>query len=73
MLNVFLATGCRDQEIAHLEYSNLNFINNTVRIQKKNVFKWKPKSKAGTRNIPISGPAEGYLLRVVIVLRLSYK
>lgn len=54
ILNMFLATSCRDQEIAHLEYTDLNFANNTVRIQKKDFLRWKPKSRAGTRNLPIS-------------------
>jgi integrase len=54
ILNLFLASGCRDQEIAHLEFTDLNFATNTIRIQKKDCFNWKPKSKAGTRSILIS-------------------
>jgi integrase len=54
ILSLFLATGCREQEIGHLEFSDLNVRDRLVRIQKKPHFHWKPKTKAGTRDIPIS-------------------
>jgi integrase len=54
ILAFFLATGCREQEIAHVEFSDLNPNTRVVRIQKKPHFNWKPKTDAGTRNIPVS-------------------
>ncbi|HEY2352955.1 MAG TPA: site-specific integrase [Candidatus Acidoferrum sp.] len=52
ILQFFLSTGCRDQEVAHVEFSDLDREHNLVRIHKKP--DWKPKTAAGTRSIPIS-------------------
>jgi integrase len=54
ILQFFLATGCRDQEVSHLEYSDLDRTNNLVRIQKKAYYQWKPKTPASTWSIPVS-------------------
>jgi integrase len=53
-VDFFLATGCREQEVAHIEFADLNPKTRIVRIQKKPHLKWEPKTEAGTRNIPLS-------------------
>jgi integrase len=54
ILQFFLSTGMREQEVAHCEFRDLNLDTRTVRVQKKPHYNWKPKSAAGTRSIPIS-------------------
>jgi integrase len=52
ILDFFLATGCREQEVGNIEFSDLIPSLGVVRIQKKT--HWKPKTRAGSRDIPIS-------------------
>jgi integrase len=57
LIRFFIGTGCRDMEVATLEWDDIDFVRKTVRIHKKvlNDFGlWKPKTRAGTRTIPIS-------------------
>jgi integrase len=54
ILAFFLATGCREQEVAHVEFADLNPNTRVVRIQTKPHYNWEPKTDAGTRNIPVS-------------------
>ena len=53
LIRFFVSTGCRDMEVAHVEWSDINWIQKTVRIQAKPKWNWKPKTKAGTRTIPV--------------------
>jgi integrase len=53
VLRFFVATGCREQEIAHVEWSDINWIRKTVWIHAKPQHGWKPKTAAGTRTIPL--------------------
>lgn len=50
---VLRQTGLRKGEFAHLEYSDILFRENAIRVQAKPQYDWKPKSKKGTRNVPI--------------------
>jgi integrase len=57
LIRFFVGTGCRDMEVATLEWSDIDFVHKTVRIHAKflpGFGNWKPKTKAGTRTIPIS-------------------
>lgn len=57
LIRFFVGTGCRDMEVATLEWDDIDFVRKTVRIHKKvltNFGLWKPKTRAGTRTIPIS-------------------
>jgi integrase len=53
VIRFFVATGMREQEVAHTEWSDINWIAKTVRVQAKPHYDWKPKTKAGTRTIPL--------------------
>ena len=64
LIRLFVGTGCREQEIAHLEWTDINWVDKTVWIHTKKCDDcadciasggiWKPKTRAGTRKIPIS-------------------
>ncbi len=57
LIRFFIGTGCRDMEVATLEWDDIDFVRRTVRIHKKVLADfglWKPKTRAGTRTIPIS-------------------
>lgn len=57
LIRFFIGTGCRDMEVATLEWDDIDFVRKTVRIHKKVLTDfglWKPKTRAGTRTIPIS-------------------
>jgi integrase len=57
LIRFFIGTGCRDMEVATLEWDDIDFVGKTVRIHKKVLTDfglWKPKTRAGTRTIPIS-------------------
>lgn len=54
LIRFFVGTGMRDMEVAHLEWTDIDWTNKTVRIQAKSKYAWKPKTLAGTRTIPIS-------------------
>jgi integrase len=64
LIRLFVGTGCRDQEIAHLEWTDINWVDKTVWIHTKKCVDcadciamggiWKPKTRAGTRKIPTS-------------------
>lgn len=64
LVRLFRSAGCRDMEIAHLRDTDLNVRTKEIMIRQKpcNDCKkcrsrgciWKPKTKAGTRNIPVS-------------------
>ena len=54
LIRFFIGTGCRDMEVATLEWDDIDFVRKTVRIHAKPHFNWKPKTRAGTRTIPIS-------------------
>jgi integrase len=64
LIRFFRSTGCREMEVAHLNHTDINTHTKEIMIRQKpcsdcrdcvsvgNV--WKPKTKAGTRNIPVS-------------------
>jgi len=54
LIRFFVSSGCREQEVAHLEWSDLDWIRKTVWIHAKPQFGWKPKTAAGTRRVPLS-------------------
>jgi integrase len=54
LIRFFVGTGCRDMEVAHLEWDDINWAEKTVWIHSKPHLGWKPKTRAGTRKIPIS-------------------
>ena len=63
LVRVFRSTGCRDMEIAHLSSDDVNPRTKEILIRRKQCFHcrdcgsqnnvWKPKTEAGTRNIPV--------------------
>ncbi len=64
LVRLFRSTGCRDMEIAHLRSDDVNPRTKEILIRRKSCFHckdclsqnsvWKPKTEAGTRNIPVS-------------------
>ena len=54
LIRFFVGTGMRDMEVAHLEWNDIDWAGKTVRVQEKPKYDWKPKTRAGTRTIPIS-------------------
>jgi integrase len=64
LIRLFRSVGCRDMEIAHLNFTDINSRTKEIMIRQKPCFDckdcisegnvWQPKTKAGTRNIPIS-------------------
>lgn len=53
LLRFFLSTGCREQEVAHVEWSDVDWNRKTIQIQAKPHYGWTPKTSAGTRRIPL--------------------
>ena len=53
LLRFFLATGCREQEVAHAEFSDINYGKKFIQVQAKPEYGWSPKTEAGTRKIPL--------------------
>jgi integrase len=74
LLRLFRSMGCREMEIAHLNHTDINPHTKEIMIRQKPCFDckgcvsvgnvWKPKTKAGTRNIPVSDS----LLRELLAL-----
>jgi integrase len=64
LVRLFRSVGCREMEIAHLNDTDINVRTKEIMIRQKPCFHcedcisegnvWKPKTKAGTRNIPVS-------------------
>lgn len=54
LIRFFVGTGMRDMEVAHLEWTDIDWADKTVRSQAKPKHGWKPKTRAGTRTIPIA-------------------
>ena len=64
LVRLLRSVGCRDMEIAHLNDRDINPRTKEILIRQKPCFHckecisrgniWKPKTKAGTRNIPVS-------------------
>jgi integrase len=64
LVRLFRSAGCRDMEIAHLYRSDIDTRTKSLKIRAKKCHDcadcisqggiWKPKTKAGTRNIPLS-------------------
>jgi len=64
LIRLFRSIGCREMEIAHLNNTDINPHTKEIMIRQKPCFDcrdcvsvgnvWKPKTKAGTRNIPVS-------------------
>jgi len=54
VLRFFVGSGCREQEAAHVVWSDFDWIRKTVWIHAKPQYGWKPKTAAGTRRIPLS-------------------
>ena len=64
LIRFFRSVGCREMEIAHLNHTDINLRTKEIMIRQKPCFHckdcisegnvWKPKTKAGTRNIPVS-------------------
>lgn len=53
LLRFFHATGMREQEVAHAEALDINWGKKFIQVQPKPKWNWKPKTKAGTREIPL--------------------
>ena len=53
-IRFFVGTGCREQEVAHVEWPDIDWVRKTVWIHAKPQHGWKPKTAAGTRKIPIA-------------------
>lgn len=53
VIRFFVGTGCREQEVAHVEWPDINWVRKTVWIHAKPDYCWKPKTAAGTRTIPL--------------------
>ena len=63
LVRLFRSTGCRDMEVAHLSSDDVNSRTKEILIRRKPCFHckdcvsqnsvWKPKTEAGTRNIPV--------------------
>ena len=53
LLRFFLATGMREQEVAHAEYSDINYEKKYIQVQEKPRYNRSPKTDAGTRKIPL--------------------
>jgi integrase len=58
VIHFFLRTGCRDGEVSHMTWKDIDFKNKQILVREK-VGIWKPKDKEN-RNIPIE---DGVLLR----------
>jgi len=54
VIRFFVGTGCREQEVAHLQWPDINWVTKTIWIHAKPDYGWKPKTAAGTRKIPLS-------------------
>lgn len=54
VIRFFVGTGCREQEVAHVEWHDINWVTKTIWIHAKPQYGWKPKTAAGTRKIPLS-------------------
>jgi integrase len=52
LFKTFLMSGCREQEIMHLDWKDLNFRHNTIRVSHKPEFHWTPKAYK-EREIPV--------------------
>jgi integrase len=52
IFSVFLKAGLRERELIHLEWSDLNFKDSTLRVSAKPDYGWKPKTNS-EREIPI--------------------
>lgn len=52
IFSVFLKTGLREKELIHLEWSDLNFKESTLRVSAKPLYGWRPKTNS-EREIPI--------------------
>jgi integrase len=59
LIQTFLRTGARDQEVAHLKYSDLDFRRKQIIISEKPEYGWRPKGKR-SRTIPLE---DGVLLK----------
>ena len=53
-----LYSGCRKDELLHLRWSDLDLAREVIQISSKKGKwgEWRPKTSAGTREIPITGP-----------------
>jgi integrase len=60
LLRFFHATGMREQEVAHAERSDIGMT--YIQVEEKPEYNWKPKTKAGTRKIPLSASLRDDLL-----------
>jgi integrase len=53
LVRFFHGAGMREQEVAHAELSDINFAKKFIQVQVKPKWNWKPKTKAGTRKVPL--------------------
>jgi integrase len=53
LVRFFLATGMREQEVAHAEFEDINYEKKFIQVQPKPEWGWSPKTEAGTRKIPL--------------------
>jgi integrase len=58
LIQTFLRTGCRDEEIAYLHWSDIDWTNKQMVISEKTEYQWRPKDKEA-RTIPLE---DGVLL-----------
>lgn len=53
LIRTFIGTGLREQEVAHMEWQDIDWVGKTVRIAAKSKYNWKPKTRAGCRTVPL--------------------
>jgi integrase len=59
LIQTFLRTGCRDEEIAHLKWTDVDFRRKQIIISEKSEYEWRPKGRR-SRTIPLE---DGVLLK----------
>ena len=59
LIQTFLRTGCRDEEIVYLHWSNVDFKRQQIKISEKSKYGWRPKDRE-SRTIPLE---DGVLLK----------
>ncbi len=53
VIRFFLGSGCREGEVMHACYLDINYAKRTFTVQAKPQYGWSPKTGEGTREIPI--------------------
>jgi integrase len=56
VIRFFVGTGCREGEVMHACYSDINYAKRTFTVQAKPQYEWNLKTREGTPEIPIGRP-----------------